>query len=68
MFLLCETKLTNKTNEKKWNKEKKKGFKSPQVPSQLENFSLFKPQTNTLSIYYWIKVFWLGGHLLEGRV
>lgn len=67
MFLLCETKLTNKTNEKKWNKEKKKkGFKSPQVPSQLENFSLIKPQTNTLSIY--IKVFWLGGHLLEGRV
>lgn len=40
MFLLCETKLTNKTNEKKWNKEKEKGFKSPQVPSQLENFSL----------------------------
>lgn len=49
-------------------KKKKEGFKSPQVPSQLENFSLIKPQTNTLSIYYWIKVFWLGGHLLEGRV
>lgn len=68
MFLLCETKLTNKTNEKNEIRKKKKGFKSPQVPSKLENFSLIKPQTNTLSIYYWIKVFWLGGHLLEGRV
>lgn len=27
MFLLCEIKLINKINEKKWNKEKKKGFK-----------------------------------------
>lgn len=29
MFLLCETKLTNKTNEKKWNKEKKKRLQIP---------------------------------------
>lgn len=68
MFLLCETKLTNKTNEKKWNKEKKKRLQIPTGTFSAGNFSLIKPQTITLSIYYWIKVFWLGGHLLEGRV
>lgn len=43
MFLLCETKLTNKTkfNEKKWNKEKKKRL---QIPTG--TFSAGKFQSN----------------------
>lgn len=42
MFLLCETKLTNKTNEKKWNKEKKK--RRLQIPTG--TFSAGKFQSN----------------------
>lgn len=41
MFLLCETKLTNKTNENKWNNEKKKRL---QIPTG--TFSAGKFQSN----------------------